>query len=488
MFHFQENFMAPESELNAVKETLLKHKIATLIALIVLVGAGYRISQSGHRSNSEAAQQHGVAALKELRDSGVIDEQEYESRVQALEARASDEDPQDSASDETGSTRGSGDSDEPNAAQDFAASDGAGGPAWSNTRTVEINDPLFQMAAQTMEIPASWKFEGSIARPRGCHATPWSTTYTAESADGLTGLEALPSVKWEWTSDPDKLRTMEASGCPGVEIATAADYLQQAALPQMRPNAELVTMARLRPEAEAALAAEIERRGQQNARSASPKKLTLEGARARIKYELNGQPVEEWVTTIVDCQEWLENSGTNAEHRSCVTQGTTVMRAPLGKLDQLTPQIIKLTATTHATQQWFARLVQNQQANSDQIIAGSWVAQKQRMAAAEQDQARRTQEWKENEDRRAGVVEGSIARDQANSERMHEEAHGVVNRVLGQGDYVNRRTGQHVISNQYKYHWQGSDGKIYGNNDPNYNPNTDPGNTETFDKLDEPRR
>jgi len=345
------------------------------------------------------------------------------------------------------------------------------------------------MAAQTMEIPASWKFEGTIARPRGCHATPWSTTYTAESADGLTGVEAFPSVKWDWTSDPDKLRTMEASGCPGLEIATAADYLQQVALPQRRSNAELVTMARLRPEAEAALAAESERRGQQNAHSASPKKLTLEGARARIRYELNGQPVEEWVTTIVDCQEWLENSGTNAEHRSCATRGTTVMRAPLGKLDQLTPQIIKLTATTRTTQQWFNRLVQNQQANSDQIIAGSWTAHNRRMAAAKADQERRTQEGHEMDARRAGSVDMSVARDQANSERMHEEAQGVVNRVLGQGNYVNQRTGQHlIISNQYKYHWQGSDGKIYGNNDPNYNPNTDPGNTERFDKLDEPNR
>jgi len=83
----------------------LKHKLATLIALalIILVGAGVLYGESRHKSGSATPQQK-IAALKELRHTGVITEQEYESQVQALQASR----PQDSS--ESDDAKGSGDS------------------------------------------------------------------------------------------------------------------------------------------------------------------------------------------------------------------------------------------------------------------------------------------------------------------------------------------------------------------------------------------
>ena len=59
-----------------MKEIIMKHKIAVMagLALLVLIGAGVLYSQQKVRPS--AAQQEKIAALKELRDSGVITAQE----------------------------------------------------------------------------------------------------------------------------------------------------------------------------------------------------------------------------------------------------------------------------------------------------------------------------------------------------------------------------------------------------------------------------
>src|ERR1035438_8138314 len=106
-----------------MKEIIMKHKIAVMagLALVVLIGAGVLYSQQKTRpsaAQSSAAQQNKIAALKELRDSGVITAQEYDSKVQALQASPSVASP---ASATSAPAHGSK-------------------IAWSSTRPIEITD------------------------------------------------------------------------------------------------------------------------------------------------------------------------------------------------------------------------------------------------------------------------------------------------------------------------------------------------------------
>ena len=65
----------------------MKLKIVIAAITVVLLCAGVFIAL--HKTSKASAQQGNLAALKELRDSGVITSQEYDAKVQALQASAS---------------------------------------------------------------------------------------------------------------------------------------------------------------------------------------------------------------------------------------------------------------------------------------------------------------------------------------------------------------------------------------------------------------
>src|ERR1035438_6801949 len=184
-----------------MKEIVMKHKIAAMagLALVGLIGAGVLYSQQ--KVHPSAAQQEKIAALKELRDSGVITAQEYDSKVQALQASS------------------------PAASATSAPAHGSK-MAWSSTRPVEITDPVYQMTAYTMEIPAGWKYAGIIARPLGCHGGGAAIKFTAQRPDGMSATSVPPGGAWTWSGSANMQKIMEQSHCPGIDIETAASFLE----------------------------------------------------------------------------------------------------------------------------------------------------------------------------------------------------------------------------------------------------------------------
>jgi hypothetical protein len=71
----------------------------------------------------------------------------------------------------------------------------------SGTRKVEVADPQYQMTAYTVDIPASWKFAGTIARVPGCHWNGAAIKYTAQSTDGLSAVAVMPGAAWSWAGN-----------------------------------------------------------------------------------------------------------------------------------------------------------------------------------------------------------------------------------------------------------------------------------------------
>src|ERR1017187_4297827 len=334
-----------------MKEIVMKHKIAVMagLALVVLIGAGVLYSQQ--KVHPSAAQQEKIAALKELRDSGVITAQEYDSKVQALQASSP--------------------------AVPASPASGASQPAHfakisSSMRRVEATDPTYQITAFTMEIPADWKFAGTIARPPGCHGNGASIKFTAQSQDGLSAVVVLPSVAWEWASSETAQKYM-AAHCPAIDIDSAASFLVNIAVPNIHPDAKIVAVLPLPPEVQAKLKDQLEKERQQNAAMGNFKqvnpKLTMDGANVRVQYERDGHPVEEMIFAVIHCNEQtmpaiplLKEAA--YQKRSCFSRGTVISRAPQGHLDEMLALKVsgKLNSSMQPNADWQNRVAADQQA------------------------------------------------------------------------------------------------------------------------------
>jgi hypothetical protein len=132
--------------------------------------------------------------------------------------------------------------------------------ASAGTRKVEVADPQYQMTAYTLDIPASWKFAGTIARVPGCHGNGAAIKYTAQSTDGLSAVAVMPGAAWSWASSPAMQKSMEATNCAAIDIDNAASFLVNIVVPNLRPGAKVVAMLPLKPEGQASLAEQLEKR------------------------------------------------------------------------------------------------------------------------------------------------------------------------------------------------------------------------------------
>jgi hypothetical protein len=443
-----------------MKEIVMKHKIAVMagLALVVLIGAGVLYSQQ--KVHPSAAQQEKIAALKELRDSGVITAQEYDSKVQALQASSP--------------------------AVPASPASGASQPAHfakisSSMRRVEATDPQYQITAFTMEVPADWKFNGTIVRPPGCHGHGASIKYTAQSADGLSAVVVLPGVAWNWASSETAQKYM-AQNCPAIDIDTAASFLVNIAVPNIHPDAKIVAVLPLLPEGQASLKDQLAKEIQQNASLGNFKqvnpKWTLEGANVRVQYTRDGHPVEEMISAVIHCNEQTMPAMFKEpayQRRSCFSRGTVISRAPQGHLDEM--MALKLNAKFASSMQpnpeWQNRIAADQQAAFQQAMDAN-----NRQAAAnlehfKQQGEQRLAAGKAFQDRQADSFNRAMTADQQKQAAIDASAHATALHSLDQQEFRNPNTGQIIqASNQYNHQWISSDGStLIQTNDHNLDPN-----------------
>lgn len=363
------------------------------------------------------------------------------------------------------------------------ASGHTAGASWSSTRKVEISDPQYQMTAYNFEVPSNWKFAGTIARPSGCHSTGAALKYTAQSPDGLTALVMLPGVTWAWNTSEQRRKFMEQSHCPAIDIDSAASLLVNIAVPNLHPGAKIVAVLPLLPDGQAALKQQLEQMRQQNASTAqqyhqAPQDLTLDGARVRIQYERDGQPMEEMVTSVVSCV----GSKTPAmygqpasEQRTCNSRSTVIIRAPQGYLDELLnlPQFKALSKTLQANPVWQNRLSQDQQAAFQKFEAANNAQFQANMRANQAQFDQRIQQQKQFDANLRAGTDRAMAQDRARQDGIDASAHKTALYSLDQQEFTNPATGQTIqASNQYNHQWISSDGStLIQTNDHSYDPN-----------------
>ena len=187
-----------------------------------------------------------------------------------------------------------------------------------------------------------------------------------------------------------------------------------------------------------------------------------------FEYELNGQTVQEIIGGVLEIG---GGQGPNGYKTWAVVQATS-RRAPKGGFDQLKPINAAMTQSLQMNPEW-----------SQKVAA--LINQRKQKALADQAQAR------VNQQAQFEAIESRIHATSAANDAQHASywQHSAdLNRQSQNRADVMREVSPWKDSNgtsyklptQYGHAWAGADGTIIMNNDPRYNPNSDPsltGNT-----------
>jgi hypothetical protein len=348
-------------------------------------------------------------------------------------------------------------------------------PAYYRMKRVTVTDQRgFErpMTALSLLIPSDWQFQGSVeyAKVLGCHANLVQVVFRAASPDGRFAFEMFPGNTWQWADDQNAVQTMRASnqqmaqfnrrGCDVAPPATAAQFIQQSVMPAIRRQARVAGI-----EAMPEISREVQRKVQEMQASLARQGIQVRArsdvGRARIRYDLNGQQVEEWITAITYASGQVGptfNMYTNQMGQSlfytCAAEGVYGFRAPQGQLDAREKLLMMMLSTVRVEPEWHARVLQVI-ANMNAADAKGAVDRGKIIAQSGRDTA--------------DIIHRTFEGKKASDERV---AQGFSQYIRGVESYRNPRTGETVeLSNQYGHAWAGGNGEYILSDSANFDPN-----------------
>jgi hypothetical protein len=352
-----------------------------------------------------------------------------------------------------------------------AAASASDGQSWSSTVDKPVTDPALEMTAYTVHPPAGWKFTGMLERIPGCHGAQVPAdglAYTALAPDGITAYEKLAGSSWGWATDGT------AGGnpkCKPIQMNTAAQYLLNIVIPNLRPDAKNIAVVPMRPDEKQMLA-----RAQQQAQSQAPQgmRVTVDSARVRLQYQYKGKPVDEMIWALVSCSEMdmpaypmLHRAA--VERHSCRTAGPAITRAPQGRLDAM---IGKTLPPPQIDTQWDQTIQQRMR----QQFA-EWQKQNDEQFKAIQQHYKEftdglIHKGVEFQEQQRSSFNNAMAQDRATQGAIDHAAQMQVRDSLNRQLFVDPNTGMKIeTSNEYTHNWIGSQGDVYLGKDPSADPN-----------------
>ena len=322
-----------------------------------------------------------------------------------------------------------------------------------------------QVPAVYMMVPTDWKFDGKVAAGTGaggCFADLAQVSFHGQSVDGSVQLEGIPGFSWQYADNPATQReliqdnqSMAKFGkkpCPVAPPASAADFLRKLVLAKYRPGKTVASVDPL-PEFEKLIRA---RMGLSTEPGSSPgaggQEPRIDAARARLQYDLDGKPVEEWLTavTIIYVQ-----GGRGASIYDCHGTMMLALRAPQGRLDEQ-DRLFKLIAST-------IRVEPKWQAAVGQFIAQATQADQQRKAT---NKKMRDAFFMHAAEVTNGVTANMMAGAQASAVGQSQ----LIRQVQ---TYRNPDTGATFeLSNQYNHAWLNGNNEYIMSDNPSFNPNS----------------
>ena len=343
---------------------------------------------------------------------------------------------------------------------------------WTTTSPMTVTDSAVNMPAFTVQIPTGWKFAGMMLRPGGCHAPAVPAdglSITTLAPDGITSYEELPGVSWAWATDGTNPTSPK---CPAINITSAAAFLLNIVVPNMRPDATNISVVPLPQAMQAGLKAQqqtLEARANANGRQ------ILDSARIRLNYQLNGQSVEELLGAVITCNEstmpaYPQLHRAASTRRLCQSMSTNIRRAPQGALDAMIAKNLPAPQINPAwdsliQQQMRTSFAKWQQANNAQFQAIQDHYKQVTAGMVQRAQTAMTQLQDQ--------TNSAMAQDRATQSAIDHAAQGQVRDSLNRQIFIDPTTGQKIeTSNQFTSAWISSDrSSIALTNDTTANPN-----------------
>jgi hypothetical protein len=232
------------------------------------------------------------------------------------------------------------------------------------------------MRALSVLVPTSWQFQGGVTfiPNSGCHADQVQIAFRSASPDNRYAVELFPGVHWTWSDDPSSVRMLQMAAqqslrfgrreCDVQPPMAPGDYLRHIAIPKSRPNARVAEVEPM-PEVSAKLRQKAQAEVSAAAQMGMHIRVGAEAARARIEYDVNGQPMEEWITAVTFASTTPGPSFNMATgqlgqtaYYNCGAYLVFGLRAPKGQLQKHESFFDLVLSTVHLDPGWEARVTQ----------------------------------------------------------------------------------------------------------------------------------
>lgn len=363
----------------------------------------------------------------------------------------------------------------------FAAVSLAGTSA--SATTLQVTDPAYQMTAFTLAVPAGWKSAAQVTHDTGCHGTGAGLATTMRSADGATTVAFLPGVRWIWNSSALERQSLARGECPAIDIDSAASFLLNIAVPNLRPGATVIAVLPLEAAGQASLQTQMQRARQSSEAAAAryhvpPLKVTIDGARVWLRFQDKGKPMEEQIQSVIDCNESTMPAMDKmpaSSRRSCTARNVFVVRTPQGHLEDFlkSAELRELTSGVQMDPQWLQRVTQDQQAQAQRILDASHARFQQMLREGQANHEAMMERGRQFQQLEQTQFEHAQSLDRANQNAIDYAAHRQQLDSLALKDFRNPATGQIIQANAYYDHqWLSSDGStLIQTGNPSLDPN-----------------
>ena len=334
------------------------------------------------------------------------------------------------------------------------------------TKSVSITDPILNMRAYSMTIPANWIFDGAVVQGSSCATGPFPV-FRMESPDGLTGVKNLPRLDWAW-SESSKFTPKNNGDClpyaREVSAAVILKYMEGILQVEHVKDEEIPNI-------------ESYRRNMA-ARNTPTFQSTGDMAKARVSYHINKIAIDERLVVTVGCTS-NEVMMLGRQHTCSAFVGR--YWAPQGKFSDDTYTLIgkSLVIDQQWNAQWQAvivRQLQQMAQDSAHHVLGALEANgRQRTAEVNAFNQAQDMRQKQHEDFLVSMQHGTYISMRNTGDKMNARSAAAddwCDYALDQQKRLDPNTGRiSKDSSAYTYTWINQSGDHLQTNNINQNPN-----------------
>jgi hypothetical protein len=320
--------------------------------------------------------------------------------------------------------------------------------------------------AADLLIPTDWKFESKVQwGNRGCFTDIAAVSFRAQSPDGRLVIEAFPSFSWQFSQNQavQKYLMMENQAgakvglkpCPVNAPVPAEDVLRKVLVPRIRPGKEIASVEPI-PELNQAMNGRTGSLEQQAQRGGQQVQLRADAARARLKYDIEGQAVEEWITAVSFAQATAISTGASTTQGiDCRAVMLFAMRAPQGRLDENEKLFRTIRDSVRSEPDWMRQ----------------YLGMANKLSQAQQSQRQiRAEIIRQFQQHEIEVIQGVVANQQRGADQAAVGADRLTRGVEPYRDPATGRT--YELSYLYGHAWVNGNNndEVVLSDDPNFNP------------------